>query len=148
MLPRPHEVGFPFNIRRSLGGWKLLFQSRDYVFEGDLSPEVARGRYIAESLSHCGECHTARNPLGGLRKTRWMGGAPNPSGKGTIPNVTPGELAWSEAEILAYLTTGFTPEFDMVGGHMSHVVDNMARLPEADVRAVASYLKALSPVAP
>ena len=24
----PHEIGFPFNIRRSLGGWKLLFLLR------------------------------------------------------------------------------------------------------------------------
>ncbi len=69
------------------------------------------------------------------------GGAPNPSGQGTIPNITPGKLAWSEDEIVEYLTSGFTPEFDSVGGHMAHVVENMARLPEEDRRAVAAYLK-------
>ena len=40
-----------------------------------------------------------------------------------------------------YLTSGFTPEYDPVGGSMAHVVENMARLPETDRQAVAAYLK-------
>jgi mono/diheme cytochrome c family protein len=139
---RPHEVGFPFNIRRSLGLWKLLFEDRDFQMPAP-TPELERGRYIVEALAHCTECHTPRNVLGGLDRSRWMGGAPSPDGKGRVPNITPGKLSWSEGEIFAYLTTGFTPEFDSVGGHMAHVVDNMAQLPEADVRAVVAYLKAL-----
>lgn len=139
----PHEVGFPFNIRRSLGGWKLLFQRRDYVLQGDMSEQIHRGRYLAEALSHCGECHTPRNILGGLKRGQWLAGAANPSGEGRIPGIAPGVLTWSEAEIAAYLTTGFTPEFDSVGGHMARVVDNMARLPASDVAAIAAYLKAL-----
>ncbi|MEH7826940.1 cytochrome c [Gemmobacter denitrificans] len=140
---QPHQVGFPFNIRRSLGGWKLLFLNEDWVVGGDLTPAEARGRYIAEALAHCGECHTPRNLLGGMDRSRWLTGGPNPAGEGTIPNITPGKLSWSEAEIVEYLTTGFTPEYDSVGGHMAHVVENMARLPESDRQAVAAYLKAI-----
>jgi mono/diheme cytochrome c family protein len=136
-----HKVGFPFSIRRLVGGWKFLNMRPDFVLQGDLTEPEARGRYIAEALAHCGECHTPRDGLGGLDTSRWLGGAPNPSGQGTIPNITPGKLAWSEDEIVEYLTTGFTPEFDSVGGHMAHVVENMARLPEEDRRAVAAYLK-------
>lgn len=143
---RPHEVGFPFNIRRALGGWKLLFQNRGWQMAEVPTPELERGRYLVEALGHCAECHTPRNMLGGLDRSRWLAGAPAPDGKGRIPNLTPGKLVWSEAEIFAYLTTGFTPEFDSVGGHMAYVVDNMARLPEADVRAVVAYLKAVPPV--
>jgi len=139
----PHEVGFPFNIRRSLGGWKMLFAGGGYVMTGDLTPEVARGRYIAESLAHCGECHTPRNALGGLTTARWLGGAATPDGKSKVPNITPAVLTWSKDDVFAYLTTGFTPEFDVVGGAMSHVVDNMARLPEADVWAVVAYLQSV-----
>ncbi|MBL8563669.1 MAG: cytochrome C, partial [Gemmobacter sp.] len=62
-------------------------------------------------------------------------------GQGSIPNITPAKLGWSEAEIVEYLTTGFTPDFDSVGGHMAHVVENMARLPEPERAAVAAYLK-------
>ena len=143
---QPHKVGFPFNIRRNIGLWKLMFLSDSFVVQGDLTPQVERGRYIAEALAHCAECHTPRNVLGGLDKSRWLGGAPNPSGKGQIPNITPGKLKWSEAEIVEYLTTGFTPEFDSVGGHMVHVVENMARLPQSDREAVAAYLKAVPAV--
>ena len=140
----PHEVGFPFNIRRSLGGWKFLFAVTGLcAAAGDLTPEVDRGRYIAESMAHCGECHTPRNLLGGLDRASWLGGAATPDGKGKVPNITPAVLDWSDEDIFAYLTTGFTPEFDVVGGHMAHVVENMAHLPEADVRAVVAYLKAV-----
>lgn len=141
----PHDLGFPFNIRRSLGLWKLLFLPKDWVIAGDLTPQETRGRYLAEALAHCGECHTPRNLLGGLDTGRWLAGGPNPSGQGTIPNITPAKLTWSEEEIVAYLTTGFTPEFDSVGGHMAHVVENFARLPESEAAAVAAYLKRVPP---
>ena len=143
---QPHEVGFPFNIRAVLGGWKLLFAGGDWAVPGNLTPTEARGRYIAEALAHCGECHTPRTALGGLDRARWLGGAPNPSGKGTIPNITPARLKWSEAEILEYLTTGFTPDYDVVGGLMAEVVENMSKLPAADRQAVAAYLKRVPPV--
>lgn len=139
----PHDVGFPFTLRRGLGLWKLLFLKTDWVIAGDLTAQQIRGRYISEAMAHCAECHTPRNPIGGLQRALWLSGAPNPSGKGTIPNITPGKLAWSEDEIVEYLTTGFTPEFDVVGGPMVHVVENMARLPAADRQAVAHYLKLL-----
>lgn len=137
----PHELGFPFNIRRSLGVWKLLFLRDNWVIDGDLTTEEQRGREIVEALAHCGECHTPRNALGGMDTGRWLAGAANPSGEGTIPNITPAKLSWSAGEIVTYLTSGFTPEYDSAGGHMAHVVENMAKLPESDRQAVAAYLK-------
>ncbi len=142
----PHELGFPFNIRRSIGGWKLLYLNTDWVLDGDLTPEEARGREIVEALAHCGECHTPRDALGGMDTGRWLAGAPNPSGEGNIPDITPGKLTWSEGEIVTYLTSGFTPDYDSVGGHMAHVVENMAKLPQSDRQAVAAYLKAVPAV--
>ena len=140
---QPHELGFPFSRREAVGVWKLMFLSDDWALPGNMTPTAARGRYIAEALAHCGECHTPRNLLGGLDTARWLGGAPNPSGEGRIPDITPGKLGWSAGDIVQYLTTGFTPEYDSVGGHMAHVVENMARLPESDRQAVAEYLLAV-----
>ena len=137
----PHEVSFPFTLRRGLGLWKRMFLQTGWVIDGDLTDLQTRGRYITEAMAHCGECHTPRNLLGGLKRDQWLAGAADPSGKGKIPNITPGVLKWSEAEIVDYLTTGFTPEYDPVGGSMAHVVENMARLPETDRQAVAAYLK-------
>jgi len=137
----PHELGFPFNIRRAVGLWKVLFRSDAFVVTGALTPQQARGRYLAEALGHCGECHTPRNALGGLDRTRWLAGAPNPSGEGRIPDITPGRLQWTEAGIAEYLKSGFTPDFDTAGGEMAEVVRNTARLTDADRAAIAAYLK-------
>jgi mono/diheme cytochrome c family protein len=126
--------------------WKLLFARGDFVLAEAETEQVARGRYLAEALGHCGECHTPRNALGGLDRARWLAGAPNPSGQGRIPNITPGRLRWSEADIASYLKTGFTPEFDSAGGHMAEVVRNLSHLPDADLAAIAAYLKAVPPV--
>jgi mono/diheme cytochrome c family protein len=144
---RPHDVGFPFNIRRGLGTWKIAFMAKDYAVTGDLDASAVRGRYLAEGLAHCGECHTPRNAVGGLDRSRWLAGAPNPSGKGRIPNITPAALEWSRADLIAYFTSGFTPDFDTAGGEMAEVVSNLAQLPEADRAALADYLKAVPPVA-
>ena len=141
---RAHDVGFPFNIRLSLGGWKLLFGDPGWIMQGELSDEVARGRYLVEALGHCGECHTARNALGGIDTGAWLAGAPNPSGKGRIPDITPAKLTWSAADIAEYLKSGFTPDYDSAGGHMVAVIDNTARLSDADRMAIAAYLKALN----
>jgi mono/diheme cytochrome c family protein len=140
---QPHELGFPFSIRRSVGAWNLLYLREDFAITGDLTEEQARGRYLAEALAHCAECHTPRDALGGLDRSAWMAGAPNPSGSGTIPALTPDRLRWSQTEIAAYLNDGFTPDFDSAGGSMVSVIRNMAMLTEADRFAIAAYLKAL-----
>jgi mono/diheme cytochrome c family protein len=137
---KAHDVSFPFNIRRSLGGWKLLFMDESWVEE---SPANERGRYLVEAMAHCGECHTPRNALGGIDRDKWLTGAPNPSGKGEIPGITPSQLQWSAVDIAYYLKKGFTPEFDSVGGSMASVVDNMAKLPAEDREAIAAYLVGL-----
>ena len=134
---RAHEVGFPFNIRRGIGLWKQRYMPDSYPDPTD------RGAYLVETLAHCGECHTPRDALGGLDRTRWLHGAPNPSGKGTIPGLTPAQLEWSEPDIVEYLTSGFTPEYDSAGGEMVHVIENLAQLPRADREAIAAYLLAL-----
>ena len=143
----PHEVGFPFNIRRALGGWKLLFfsdQPRATLANADA--QLARGQYLVEGPGHCGECHTPRNLIGGFVTNAWLSGAQNPEGEGVIPNLTPGSKSiggWSASDIAYYLESGFTPDFDSVGGSMVDVQKNMAQLKSGDRDAIAAYLKAL-----
>jgi len=147
--PGPHRMGFPFNIRRGVGMWKLLYAGNAPIVPLDESDEkLVRGQYLVEALGHCGECHTPRDFAGGLNKSAWLGGAPNPDGEGRIPNITPGGTIgdWSEADIAYYLESGFTPEFDSVGGSMVDVQENMAKLPAEDRDAIAAYLKAIPAV--
>jgi mono/diheme cytochrome c family protein len=143
---KAHDVGFPFTIRRGLGLWKNLYMPNTYVLAGPRSEQVERGRYLVEGLAHCAECHTPRNAIGGLNRDAWLSGAPNPSGKGQIPNITPGKLDWSEADLIYYFESGLTPDYDSVGGSMAPVVANLAKLPASDRAAIAAYLKAVPAV--
>lgn len=147
----PHELGIAFSWRRPLGVWKLLFAQQDWQLEIDESDQkLLRGRYLVEALGHCAECHTPRNPIGGLKSARWLAGGAAPEGGGKIPNITPhdsGIGSWSEGDIVYYLESGFTPDFDSVGGTMTSVQQNMAKLPKADLEAIAAYLKAVPAVA-
>ena len=143
----PHQIGFPFNIRQSLGGWKFLFFSdQPHVTLGGPDTEIARGQYLVEGPGHCGECHTPRNLIGGFVSDAWLSGAQNPDGEGVIPNITPGSKSiggWSKSDIAYYLESGFTPDFDSAGGSMVDVQKNMAKLTSGDRDAIAAYLKAL-----
>jgi mono/diheme cytochrome c family protein len=144
-----HSLGFPFNIRRGVGVWKRLYLSPTPVLTLDGASEAAqRGQYLVEGPGHCGECHTSRDLMGGLKTALWLAGAPNPEGRGTIPNITPSPegLAWSEDEIVDTFKTGFTPDFDTLGGRMGAVQENLAHLSDDDLRAIAAYLKAVPPL--
>lgn len=142
---QPHRIGFPFNIRRGLGLWKRRYLDDDFVLEEAATPEVERGRYLAEALAHCGECHTPRDDFGGPDLARWLGGAPNPSGTGTIPDLRPDVQTWTERNLIAYFNSGFTPDFDVAGGLMFEVIQNLKELPPEDHAALAAYLKAIPP---
>ena len=138
----PHELGFPFTVRRGLGLWKLLFLDDGWVRPAE-GVEAERGRYLVEALGHCGECHTPRNSLGALDRTRWLQGAANPSGQGRIPAIDAANLSWSAEDIAYYLETGFTPEYDSAGGEMAQVVKNMSHLTPEDRAAIATYVKSV-----
>ncbi len=142
-----NELSFPFTMRRGVGLWKLLFHDPSpAVALENPSSEIARGQYLVEGPSHCGECHTPRNALGGMDTSRWLAGANAAEGEGTVPNLTSGEGGlsdWSEDDIAYLLESGFTPEFDSVGGSMASVIHNMTRLPASDREAIAAYLKAI-----
>ena len=142
-----HTLDFPWSLRRGIGAWKRRYLDSAPVIRVDaVDPMVDRGRELVEGAGHCGECHTPRDRLGGLDADRWLAGAPNPDGEGRIPNITPaGEniAAWSAGDISYYLESGFTPEFDTVGGSMVVVQENMAKLPPADRKAIAAYLKSI-----
>ena len=142
---RAHELGFPFNIRAGIGLWKRVGIQPGWAVETGGDPAVERGRYLAEALGHCGECHTPRNFAQALDRERWFAGAPNPSGRGGIPNITPAKLDWSRADIAAYLKDGFTPDFDVAGGSMRDVVTSLSNLPDSDLDAIAAYVKAVPP---
>jgi mono/diheme cytochrome c family protein len=149
---KAHDVGFPFNVRLAQMGWKLLFFTPGR-FQPDpaKSEQVNRGAYVAQALSHCGECHTPRNALGGLKTSEAFAGNPKPPEGDKVPNITPdpesGLGKWSDADIAEVLKSGMTPDGDFVGSSMAEVVRNTSgKMTDGDMRAVVSYLRSLPPV--
>ena len=127
---RDHDVPFPFNIRRNIGIWKLLFMDgKPFVPDPARSAQWNRGAYLVNGLGHCAECHSPRNFLGGIVAAQRFAGGPNPEGEGWVPNITQKGLGdWSEKDIAYFLETGQTPDGDTAGGSMARVIRNTSQL--------------------
>jgi mono/diheme cytochrome c family protein len=145
--PRDHDVPFPFNIRRLLGGWKFLFlDGKPFTSDPAKSAQWNRGAYLVNGPGHCAECHSPRNPLGGIVESQRFAGGPNIEGEGWVPNITQKGLGdYSEDDIAELLKTGQTLT-DAVGGAMVPVIRNTSQLTDEDRAAMAAYLKSLAPV--
>lgn len=149
---KPHDLSFPFNVRRALGLWKMLYLNDEpMVVLSNPDDQLKRGQYLVEAMGHCGECHTPRNILGGLDKAQWLSGAVSAEAdslgkRGIVPNITTGEggiADWSVSDIAYGLESGFTPDYDSMGGSMADVIANTSKLEASDREAIAAYLKAI-----
>ena len=145
---RDHDLPFPFNIRRNVGIWKLLFfDGRLFVPDQSRSPSWNRGAYLVNSFGHCAECHSSRNFLGGIIASQRFAGGPNPEGEGWVPNITQKGIGdWNVKDISYFLETGQMPDGDSAGGAMVRVLKNISQLSEQDRDAIAEYVKSLPPV--
>lgn len=145
---RDHDLPFPFNIRRNVGIWKLLFMDvRPFMADAARSVQWNRGAYLVNGFGHCAECHSPRNALGGVIRGERFAGGPNPEGEGWVPNITQkGISSWSEKDIADFLETGDMPEGDTASGLMRPVIKNLAQLTPEDRAAMAAYLKSLPPI--
>jgi mono/diheme cytochrome c family protein len=144
---QPHAVPFPYNVRSTMAVWRLL-----YFTQGPLasdpreSTEWNRGNYLATAVSHCGDCHTPRNFLGAPRNERRFAGTrlAGPD-RPCAPNITPdtkdGIGKWSLDDIVAVLKRGTTPVGEFVAAPMSEVVEGTSKLTDADLKAIAVYIK-------
>jgi len=153
--PPDHQLSFPFNIRRLIGVWKLLFlHGEPFAPDPAKSAQWNRGAYLVEGPGHCAECHSPRNLLGGIVARERFAGGPAVDGDGFVPNITPAglkhwskqDLAWSEKNIATFLDDGMNPAGDYAGGAMAEVIRGTSQLDAADRGAIAAYLAALPPV--
>ncbi len=143
---------FPFNLRFSMAVWNALFlKNQRFVADASQSAEWNRGAYLAGALAHCSTCHTPRNALMAEQdgKAFLSGGSIGPW---YAPNITSdatsGIGAWSEAELVQYLKTGRVHGKAQAAGPMAEAIEHsLQHLPEADLKAIAVYLKQVPAVA-
>ncbi|MBK0091035.1 c-type cytochrome [Erwinia sp. S59] len=137
------NLGFPYNIRLAMMGWNLLFfRNAGFQIDSSKSAEWNRGAYLVEGPEHCAACHTAKNLIGGDSSDYLQGGN---LGEWHAPDITPnphtGIGSWSEQQVVDYLKLG-SNHVAVASGPMAEAVTNSTQhLTDADLRAIAVYLK-------
>jgi len=155
-LPPVHAVApantltFPFNQRWAMTFWSAVFNP-DTRFEPDTSKtlEWNRGAYLAEALAHCGECHTPRNLGFALDNRKKFAGALTAGWRAY--NITSDKAtgigAWSDEDLVAYLSTGHAAGHGSASGPMGEAVDHsFSQFAPEDISAVVAYLRSLPPI--
>ncbi|MDQ2928383.1 MAG: cytochrome c, partial [Pseudomonadota bacterium] len=151
---KPIDLAWWMRWRGSLAGWNLL-----YFDEGTFKPDAQksaqwnRGAYLVEGLGHCGDCHTPKGYFGGAHRNDALSGGYTKGGhhNGWFAPSLRGERraglgAWSEGDIVSYLKTGANAR-TAAAGPMAEVVTKSTRFySDADLAAVATYLKSVPPL--
>lgn len=142
----PNTLRFPYNIRTALAGWKLLFVSEGpYQPDPNHSERWNRGAYLAEGLAHCSACHTPRNALGAEDKSQAYAGAPVEGWWAYALNKnSPAPVPWTEDAFYQFLRRGWSEAHGIARGPMSPVTENLAVVPDDDVKAMANYFETVA----
>jgi mono/diheme cytochrome c family protein len=146
-----NTLTFPFDQRWSMIFWSALFNP-DTRFEPDplKSPEWNRGAYLSEALAHCGECHTPRNLAFALDNRKKFAGAVTASWRAfnISSDKATGVGAWSDDDLVSYLSVGHAAGHGTASGPMGEAVDNsLSQLANEDIRAMVAYLRTVPPAA-
>jgi mono/diheme cytochrome c family protein len=147
----PPELRWPLNYRFVMRVWDWLF-FKPGIFEPDQQKSVEwnRGGYLVQGVAHCGACHTPKNLFGADKKDQMFGGglvqgwfAPRLDGAERS-----GLKSWSVDDIVEYLQSGRNGKSHADALMAEVVVNSTSQMSDADVRAIAVYLKDLPAGAP
>ena len=148
----PHDLILPFGRQALLMIWKnVVWSPQTFISNPEQTKSWNRGAYIAQALAHCGDCHTPRNLLGGLKTyLHFSGSKEGPEGE-LAPNITPHKITgigdWTKVDISYFLETGMKPDGDYTQGLMAEVIEHgYYYLKVEDLDAVAEYLISLLPI--
>ncbi len=139
---RKHDLSFPYNLRFGMRVW-------DWMFLTDTLPDASkgqsadwlRGRYLANALGHCAECHTPRGTFGQLDKATPLGGAA--LARIAAPDVTPEALVargWTVKDLQTFFGTGIAPQGSAFGEMYPVVHLSTQYLTPDDLRSLSTYL--------
>src|SRR5882757_779111 len=137
-----NQLPFPLNVRFILAGWKLLF-----FHEGPYEPDLAhdeqwnRGAYLANGIGHCGACHTPRNSFGAEISAQHFGGGEAEGWHAYAINADSKSFeTWNAEDLHMFLSKGWHHRHGDAHGPMAPVSQNLSSVPDADVKAIATYV--------
>ncbi|WP_198084263.1 cytochrome c [Variovorax sp. E3] len=150
--PPATDLPWPFSMRGLMVGWNWLYLDKG-VYQGETarSAEWNRGAYLVQGLGHCGDCHTPRSMLGGVKAASDRKGEVFLSGavidgwyaQPLRHTDRPTMAQWSSEDIVQYLQTGRTGHTAAFGAMVDVVQNSTQHLSTQDLQAVASYLQSL-----
>jgi mono/diheme cytochrome c family protein len=147
---REPDLKFPFNMRFAVMFWNMLFL-KDTLPDASTgsSADWTRGRYLANALGHCAECHTPRGVFGQMNGAKALQGST--LGRVVPPDITPAGLAargWNGADLQTFFATGISRQGSAFGEMHPVVVLSSQYLSSGDLRAMSTYLLGDAPLPP
>uniref|UniRef100_UPI0025FFF5F5 c-type cytochrome n=1 Tax=uncultured Variovorax sp. TaxID=114708 RepID=UPI0025FFF5F5 len=150
--PPATDLPWPFSMRGLMSGWNWIYLDKG-VYQPDTarSAEWNRGAYLVQGLGHCGDCHTPRSMLGGVKASSdakgdlflsgalidgWYAQPLRHTGRPTMAQ-------WPAQDIVQYLQTGRTSHTAAFGAMVDVVQNSTQHLSTQDLQAVATYLQSL-----
>jgi len=145
---QPHKLRFPYDTQAALAVWRaLFFAPGGFVPDPSKPAEWNRGAYLVQGLGHCIACHGARNVLGATEVQFGLSGGLIPIENWYAPSLTSpreaGVAGWQTAEVVALLKNGSSPRGSVMGPMADVVYRSTQHLSEADLSAMAVFLKQL-----
>ncbi|WP_454807150.1 molybdopterin cofactor-binding domain-containing protein [Paraburkholderia fungorum] len=147
--PPETKLAYPFSVRPLMAVWNGLFLGRNPLpADAMQSAQWNRGAYLVNGLGHCSACHTPRNAFGAEKTgAAFMGGGMADGWEApALSTLSNAPVPWSEDELFSYLRYGHAPLHGVAAGPMAPVVNDLAALPDSDIRAMATYLASLNPL--
>ena len=146
-VPKVSEsLDWPYNSGVAIAIWRsLFFTSGTYKPQDTKSNEWNRGAYLAQGLGHCAACHSPRNAWGASGEVNDFSGGLMPLVNWYAPSLMSaqetGLAQQSISEITLLLKSGRNATAVAIGPMAEVVKHSTQHWPEADLQAVATYLK-------
>ena len=150
---KAHGVRWPFDTQVALAVWRALyFKPGPYAPDAAQSADWNRGAYLVDGLAHCSACHSRRNALGANSNMFDLSGGLIPMQNWYAPALNSpteaGVAGWQIEQVVRMLQTGIAPRGSVLGPMAEVVLSSTQFWSEADLRAMAIFLKALPQTGP
>lgn len=145
---KSHRLRFPYDTQAALAVWRVLsFKPEPFAANAGKPAEWNRGAYLVDGLGHCIACHGSRNSLGATETKLGLSGGLIAVENWYAPSLNDpheaGVADWPTADVVALLKNGVAPRGSVMGPMADVVFRSTQYLSDADLTAMASYLKDL-----